>query len=77
MVCTCKKKKKKGIVLKNCSNAHAQGSIEIRIFINLILAISQPGKNYFNKAVYIEDGNISEGVFNKQAAHFNCQNKQW
>lgn len=51
--------------------------VEIKVFIILILAISQPGLIYFNKALYREDSNISEGVFDKQAAHSICQNKQW
>lgn len=54
---------------------HMHRGAEIKVFVNLIPAISQPGLIYFNKAVYREDSNISKGVFDKQAAHSNCQNK--
>lgn len=57
-----------------CKN-HMHRRPKIRVFISLILAISQPSQIYFNKAMYTEDRSISEGIFNKWATHSNSQNK--
>lgn len=68
-------KKKKRLHLKTVL-MHMHRGAEISIFLSLTLAISQPRYIYFNKTIYTEDSNISEGIFDKRATRSNCQNKR-